>query len=186
MDKDKNRLRVLATLQLETTLSTKCELARVRRQRICGPPRSGKALSDGDQLYATPPKNGVEFVTLHDGVLCTLNALCEKTGIFVDSDGEIEVSLGHIPVWVRVHESPGAISIYRRVVRNAPDLAELCEKLNDLNDRLVLFRVVWRDEKLFLRADLPAAPFSAEHLQVVLENFETEADALMAELEDGS
>ena len=123
-------------------------------------------------------------MTLRDGVLATLNSLCERTSISVADDGDIAVWLGEIPVWVRVHESPAAVTIYRQVVDEVPASFALNEKLNDLNDRLVVFRALRDDEKVFLRADMPAVPFSGEHLQSVLETFQAEADALAEDLKE--
>ena len=43
-----------------------------------------------------------------------LSAFCEGNGV-CEQDGEIEVSLGHTPIWVRVRESPAAVQVYREV-----------------------------------------------------------------------
>ena len=110
-----------------------------------------------------------------------LTALCEGNGVR-EQDGEIEISLGHTPIWVRVHESPAAIQVYREVAEEVPQTPALNERLHDLNYSLVVHRVVWEDKKVFLRADIPANPVSAAQLQDVLDTFESKAEELTNEL----
>lgn len=110
-----------------------------------------------------------------------LAAFCEGNGV-CEQDGEIEISLGHTPIWVRVHESPAAIQVYREVADEVPQTSALNERLHDLNHSLVLHRLVWEDKKVFLRADIPANPMSAAQLQDVLDTFESKADELTREL----
>jgi hypothetical protein len=43
-----------------------------------------------------------------------LTSRCEGAGVR-EQDGDIEVTLGETPFWVRVHESPAAIQVYREI-----------------------------------------------------------------------
>lgn len=119
---------------------------------------------------------------LRDSVRSVLDSLLEGEGLVEVIHGDFEVALGEAPVWVRVHESPGAVSIYRQVGDDMPLSPELSDKIQNLNIRFVVFRVIWEDESVFLRADLPAKPFSSDHLQYVLETFDAEAESLTSEL----
>ncbi|MCX5765614.1 MAG: YbjN domain-containing protein [Gemmatimonadetes bacterium] len=117
-------------------------------------------------------------MTVHDEVLATLNALCEGAGVREDDDGDFRVVLGECTRWVRTIESPAAVYVFGSVATDVPRSAEVDEFLNDRNKSYVVFRALWEDEEIILRADLMAQPFVPGQLQVALEDFEQVAAEL--------
>jgi hypothetical protein len=120
-------------------------------------------------------------MSLRSEVFDNLSELCEGTGV---RESDIEVSLGKMPIWVRVHESPAAVSFYREVIDETPASATLTELLHNYNLRSIVFRAFWEDDGVYIRADIPAEPLAVAQLQSVLEVFEAEAQALTEELDD--
>lgn len=121
-------------------------------------------------------------MSLHERVRHVLNALCEGNGVFEWEDHDFEIWLDSLPLFVRTYESPPAITIYQGVAHSLPQSLELSKLLNSLNTTRYVFRALWEDDCVLLRADIPAEPFSPSHLQLILETFEAEAAALATEL----
>jgi hypothetical protein len=113
-------------------------------------------------------------MSLRSEVLDSLSALCEGSGV---REGDIEVSLSADPIWIRVHDSPSAISLYRMVLDETPSSISLTESLHDYNVRSIVYRAFWEADAVFLRADIPA-PISSSQLQVYLDCFDSEASQL--------
>jgi hypothetical protein len=126
------------------------------------------------------------MASLRDQVGEILDNLCESTGIAEHVDGDFRVHLGDTPVWVRIYESPAAVSVFRAVAQEVPRSAELDELLHDHNAGYVVFRAFWEDDSVFLRADVPARPVVASLLQYVLETFDAEAKTLEMEMREWS
>ena len=123
-------------------------------------------------------------MTIQERVREILDALCEGTGVTETDDDDFEVLLDEFPIWVRTYETPPAITLYREIADDVPRCPALLEKMHDENARFIVFRIIWEDDSLFLRADVPAAPVCAGQLQHVLETFEVEAEAFAATLKD--
>ena len=113
-----------------------------------------------------------------------LNALCEGTGVTETDNEDFEVLLDEFPIWVRTYETPPAITLYREIAQDVPRSWELSEKVHVENARYIVFRIIWEDDSVFLRADIPAEPICAGQLQHVLETFEAEAEALALDFPD--
>ena len=115
-------------------------------------------------------------MALREEVLGVLNALCEGTGVSEDKDGDFLVDLGPVPTWVRVVDDPGAIYVFRTVADDVPRTAAVDEFLHDVSKSYAVFRVLWENDAIFLRADLAATPFSPGQLQRILDDFDKVAD----------
>lgn len=111
-------------------------------------------------------------MTLRDEVLAVLNALCEGSGVSEDSEGDFKVLLGEVPLWVRVLEDTAAVYVFSTVATDVPRSPDVDEFLHDLCKSYAVFRVLWEEEEIFLRADLLATPFVPGQLQRILEEFE--------------
>lgn len=109
---------------------------------------------------------------LRGEVLDVLNALCEGSGVTEDKDGDFLVDLGAPAVCARVVEEPGAIFVYRSLADDVPRTSAVDEFLHDQSKEFVVFRLIWENKAIFLRADLAAAPFSPGQLQRILEDFD--------------
>ena len=76
-------------------------------------------------------------MSLRGEVLDSLNSLCEGAGV---REGDIAVHLVEAPSWIRVHESPGAASLYREVADEASGTIPLMEGLHECIDRSIVLR----------------------------------------------
>jgi len=117
-------------------------------------------------------------MALRDDVFAMLNALYEGAGVEEDSDGDFIVDLGEWVVWVRVHENPQTLTIFTPVASAVPGGPHIDDNLSRINRAYVVFRALWEEEYLLLRADLVAAPLIATQLQEVLDNFGAVAEEL--------
>jgi len=123
-------------------------------------------------------------MTIQERVGEILNALCEGTGVTESDDEDFEVLLDDFPIWVRTYETPPAITLYRAIAEDVPCTRALSNKVHDENLRRIVFRIIWENGDVFLRADIPAEPVCAGQLQHVLETFDAEATALAVNLSD--
>ena len=121
-------------------------------------------------------------MTLQERVWEILNALCESTGVNETDNEDIEVLLDDYPIYVRTYETPPAITLYRAIAEDVTRTRALSNKVHDENARRIVFRIIWENGDIFLRADIPAEPVCAGQLQHVLETFEAEAECLAEEL----
>lgn len=120
-------------------------------------------------------------MALRDDVFAMLTALYEGTGVTEDSDGDFEVDLGEQTCWVRVVDDPPMLSVFAPVANEIPSGPHIAEKLGEINGALVIFRALWEQEHIVLRADLIAAPLVALQLQRVLDDFSAVAAELAEE-----
>ncbi len=125
-------------------------------------------------------------MTIQERVGEILNALCERTGVAEADDEDFEVLLDDFPIWVRTHETPPAIQLYREIAQDVPRSRALFERVHEENSLYIVFRVIWEDGSVFLRADIPAEPICTGQLQHVLESFDDEATAVAVNLADWS
>ena len=123
-------------------------------------------------------------MSLHERVRHVLNSLCEGIGVIEWEDHDFEIWLDSLPLFVRTYESPPAIAVYQGVAHSLTQSLELSKLLNHRNATYCVFRALWEDDCVYLRADIPAEPFSARQLQFILEGFEAEAEALAVDLSD--
>jgi hypothetical protein len=120
---------------------------------------------------------------LREQVSGVLGSVLEDRGIGAWDGDEVEVWLSGFHMWVRVLAEPPTVVVYRGVA-DLPPLPDVYERLNDMNTRFAVFRIFADEDTLVLRADIPAAPLDAAHLQYALETMESElrdVDAEMAE-----
>jgi len=120
-------------------------------------------------------------MALRDEVLVMLNALYEGTGVSEDCDGDFKVDLGERLCWVRVYDEPPTLSVFAPVANEIAPGPHIDEKLRELNNALVVFRALWEEEHILLRADLMATPLVALQLQRVLDDFTAVAAELAEE-----
>lgn len=90
-------------------------------------------------------------MTIQERVSELLNALCEGTGVTETDNEDIEVLF-----YVRTYETPPAITLYREIAQDVPRSWALSEKVHDENARHIVFRIIWEDESVSLRADVCA------------------------------
>lgn len=125
-------------------------------------------------------------MSLHERVRHALNSLCEGNGVIECEDRDFEIWLDSLPLFVRTYESPPAVTVYQGVAPGLRQSLDLSKLLNRRNATHCVFRALWEDDCVLLRADIPAEPFSPGHLQHIIESFKIEADALAQELADWS
>ena len=109
---------------------------------------------------------------LRDDVLDVLNAVCEGSGVSADDEGDISVLLGDDPLWVRVFDEPPTVCVFCQLATEVPLSPDVTEFLHDTCRLFVVFRVLWENEQIILRADLSASPFVPGQLQRIVEDFE--------------
>lgn len=117
-------------------------------------------------------------MTLRDDVRTTLL----HTGVGEGDNGDLSVTFGNECTWVRTFDDPPTVTVYRQIGGAIPHSAALDEVLQDHNRCALLFRAFWSEDAVFLRADVSAQPFTASHLQQVLDVFDTLAGDLAREL----
>jgi hypothetical protein len=111
-------------------------------------------------------------MALRDDVLAVLNALCEGTGVSEDADGDFRVLLGELPLWVRLFDDTQAVCVFCPLATEVPLSPDVAKFLREMCKSFVVFRVLWEDEEIILRADLAATPFVPGQLQRIVEDFE--------------
>ena len=125
-------------------------------------------------------------MALRDDVLLALNALCEGTGVSEDADGDFRVVLDEDPLWVRVFTDTEAVCVFGSLAAEVPLSPDVREFLRTLCDSFVVFRLVWDDGHIILRADLAATPFVPAQLQRILEDFEKVAAEVAPQAQEWS
>lgn len=110
-------------------------------------------------------------MVLRDEVFAVLNALCEGAGVSEDDDGDFRVVLNEDPLWVRVFGDTEAVCVFGALATDVPLSPDVREFLRTVCDSFVVFRLVWDDGHIILRADLAATPFVPAQLQRILEDF---------------
>lgn len=125
-------------------------------------------------------------MALRDEVLAVLNALCEGAGVSEDADGDFVVALDDNPLWVRVFSDSEAVCVFGSLATEVPLSPDVREFLRTLCDSYVVFRLVWDDGDIILRADLAATPFVPAQLQRILEDFEKVAAEVAPQAQEWS
>ncbi len=123
-------------------------------------------------------------MTIQERVAEILNALSEGTGVTETDNEDFELLLDDFPIWVRTYETPPAITLYREIAQDVPRSWAFSEKVHDENARCIVFRVIWEDDDVFLRADIPAEPLSPAQLQYILETFEAQAIEIASDISE--
>lgn len=125
-------------------------------------------------------------MTIQERVSEILNALCEGRGVTETDNKDFEVLLDDFPIFVRTHETPPAITLYREIAGDLPRTQALSDKVHDENARYIVFRIIWEEHSVFLRADIPGQPVCAGQIQHLLETFDAEAVAVAGTLAEWS
>jgi hypothetical protein len=123
---------------------------------------------------------------LRDEVREVLNTLCEGSGVTEDGDTDFQVHLHAEPIWVRVFESLGLVCVFRSVATDVPRSPSVDAFLADTCKELIVFRALWDEGDIILRADLAAAPFCPRQFQRVLDDFGNAAEELAPEAREWS
>jgi hypothetical protein len=119
-------------------------------------------------------------------VKACLDALCEGVGVTEAEDGDFEVDLDALPIWVRCQEQPPAVTLFCTLGADMAFTPEVADAMNTFNRCTRIFRSFFEEGSVVLRADLSASPLSAMQLQFVLESFEQQAEALNRVISDVS
>ncbi|MDO9456593.1 hypothetical protein [Nocardioides sp.] len=99
-----------------------------------------------------------------------------------DDDGDIPIIAGRSLAYVRVLAYRPAVEVFAEIVLDPDDLGRLPLELGLLNRDLPLWKVVLADDRVMMRYEMVAAPFSAHLLRQVVHRFVDEVDAIAGDL----
>ena len=109
-------------------------------------------------------KGSTEFDRLRAKVLAAARAGTGHGSLAYDYDGALHVPVGNRMGWIRPYERPQYVRVHIHLLSDIEGGEDFLAQVHDVNSRLPVVRVIYRDRSVFLGVDFPALPFRAEHL----------------------
>jgi hypothetical protein len=126
---------------------------------------------------------GESIIELRKRLVSTLIEVTGMTGLAPDADGDIEVHFGPIPVFVRIEGSDPMIRIHSPLLLDIAPSVGLYKMLNSLNVEAGPIRWFHRKGVVAGCVELPALPYSADHVSAALNRFCHQCDTLLPTLQ---
>jgi hypothetical protein len=128
------------------------------------------------------PRGPTELDRLRAKVLAAARAGTGQGSLAYDDDGALHVPVGNRMGWIRPYERPQYVRVHIHLLSDVEGGEELLAQIHDVNSRLPVVRVIYRNRSLFLGVDFPALPFRAEHLTQAVMLLAQFADDVLEEL----
>ncbi len=115
---------------------------------------------------------------IEQNLLMTIRGATGLKELKYDQNGNIGIKFGSIITFIRYKEKPPSIRFHSPLVSEVEATPELFAKLNELNSGIGSMHFFHRNDLIIAISDIPAAPFSAEHIIQTLRMFNEIADGL--------
>jgi hypothetical protein len=109
-------------------------------------------------------------------LLASLRKVTGIADLAVDGDGDIGTRYGSVITFARVIGEPPVVHLYCPLVSGVSESPEVFERLNTINGHTQQVRFFWRNESIYAVAEIPAVPYTEEHVQETYKQFCRVAD----------
>ena len=97
-------------------------------------------------------------------------------------DGTLQISIGSRTGWIRPFADPFYVRVHVQLLANVHADEEFLARMHEVNSRLPMVRVIYRNGSVFLGVDFPAVPFRPEHLTQAVTALSQLADAVLKDI----
>jgi len=131
---------------------------------------------------APPKRRGpTEFTKLRAKVLAATRD-GSGLGSLEYEDGTLQISIGSRTGWIRPFADPFYVRVHVQLLANVHADEEFLGRMHEVNSRLPMVRVIYRNGSVFLGVDFPAVPFRPEHLTQAVTALSQLADAVLKDI----
>ncbi len=130
---------------------------------------------------ATKPRGPTEFDRLRARVLAAARAGTGQ-GSLAYEDGALHVPIGNRMGWIRPNERPHYVRVHLHLLSDVEGGEDFLAQIHEVNSRLPVVRVIYKERSVFLGIDFPALPFRPEHLTQAVTLLAQFADEVVEEL----
>jgi len=116
--------------------------------------------------------------TIRQNLLATIQAATGLKELKYDQSGNIGIRFGSVLTFIRYKEKPPSVRFHSPLVSEVKGSPKLYARLNELNSGIGSMHFFHRNNVISAISDIPAAPFSAEHIIQALKMFNEIADGL--------
>ena len=110
------------------------------------------------------PAHGEGFVEARAEVLAAIRKASKQPTVDYDADGDIPVRYGKALLFVNVVDSPRFARVYSVVVNDVVATEALFRRLNELNERARLVRLIHANGRVWASSDVFAHPLLPKHV----------------------
>jgi len=123
--------------------------------------------------YASPDPQ-----KMRQALLTTIREFTGLSKLDYDQKGNMGIRFGSVLIFISYMEKPPSVRFHSPLVVEIKESPELHVRLNELNSKIWSMHFFHRNNAILAVSDIPAAPFSADHIIQALAMFNEIADGM--------